>query len=183
MKILVIGSEARYRAYLPDLPLTQRAQLAFAPNGADNAAIAAALPEAEILAVDAISRVDADLMDRLPRLRLIQSEGVGYNAIDGRAAHGIGTINKAAVAPACAPRVYDNPGTHFILVFLAKDTILVKVKLDAVVVAHHRQGMVNACAPGLHIVFARHAQRIVLLRLGNLLPVSARGHAKADESA
>ena len=90
MKILVIGSEARYRAYLPDLPLTQRAQLAFAPNGADNAAIAAALPEAEILAVDAISRVDADLMDRLPRLRLIQSEGVGYNAIDGRAARARG---------------------------------------------------------------------------------------------
>ena len=55
---------------------------AFLDKDSTEAEIAAASPDAEVLFVDAITPVTASLMDRLPRLRLIHSEGVAYDRID-----------------------------------------------------------------------------------------------------
>ncbi|MBQ9227317.1 MAG: hypothetical protein IJ168_00685 [Eubacterium sp.] len=62
-------------------------------------AILAAAPDTEIIVVDAMGRVGADLIGGLPLLRLIQSEGVGYQGIDLAAAraHGVTVCNNKGV--------------------------------------------------------------------------------------
>ena len=82
MDIVILGQEARYRAYQPAMPFIGRQTLAFLDKDSAEEEIAAASPEAEGLFVDAITPVTASLMDRLPKLRLIHSEGVAYDRID-----------------------------------------------------------------------------------------------------
>ena len=82
MHIVVLGQEARYQAYRPAMPFLDRQTPAFLDKDSTEAEIAAASPEAEVLFVDAITPVTASLMDRLPKLRLIHSEGVAYDRID-----------------------------------------------------------------------------------------------------
>ena len=82
MDIVILGQEARYRAYQPAMPFIGRQTLAFLDKDSTEEEIAAASPEAEVLFVDAITPVTASLMDRLPKLRLIHSEGVAYDRID-----------------------------------------------------------------------------------------------------
>lgn len=95
MKILVFGARDRYDVYMPDVAARLPAELVFCP--ADQAYLQAARenPDAEILFADAISVVEADVMDALPGLKLIHSEGVGYNGIDcgAAAARGIPVCN------------------------------------------------------------------------------------------
>ena len=43
-------------------------------------------PEAEVIFADAITPVGREMIDLLPRLRMIHSEGVAFNAIDTAAA-------------------------------------------------------------------------------------------------
>ena len=82
MHIVVLGQEARYQAYRPAMPFLDQQTPAFLDKDSTEAEIAAASPEAEVLFVDAITPVTASLMDRLPKLRLIHSEGVAYDRID-----------------------------------------------------------------------------------------------------
>ena len=83
MNIVILGQEARYRAYRPAM---HRQTPVFLDKDSTEAEIAAAAPAAEALFVDAITPVTGSLMDRLPRLRLIHSEGVAYDRIDLAAA-------------------------------------------------------------------------------------------------
>ena len=82
MHIAILGQEARYRAYRPAMPFIDRQELVFLDKESTAEEIAAASPEAEVLFVDAITPAAASLMDRLPKLRLIHSEGVAYDRID-----------------------------------------------------------------------------------------------------
>ena len=82
MDIVILGQEARYRAYQPAMPFIGRQTLAFLDKDSAEEEIAAASPEAEVMFVDAITPVTASLMNRLPKLRLIHSEGVAYDRID-----------------------------------------------------------------------------------------------------
>ena len=86
MNIVILGQEARYRAYRPAMPFVDRQTPVFLDKDSTETEIAAAAPEAEALFVDAITPVTGSLMDRLPRLRLIHSEGVAYDRIDLAAA-------------------------------------------------------------------------------------------------
>ena len=86
MKIVILGAEARYRAYQPAMPFIQRQELVFLDKDSTEAEILAAGGDAEVLFVDAITAVSAALMARLPRLRLIHSEGVAFDRIDLSAA-------------------------------------------------------------------------------------------------
>ena len=90
MHIVVLGQEARYQAYRPAMPFLDRQTPAFLDKDSTEAEIAAASPEAEVLFVDAITPVTASLMDRLPKLRLIHSEGVAFDKIDLAAARARG---------------------------------------------------------------------------------------------
>ena len=104
-KALIVGSRDRYEKFLPDNAPTDRLDLCFCPRGSTNEVLLQAGGDADILCVDAISPVDAALIAGMPRLRLIHSEGVAYNAIDLEAARARGIFvcnckgcNAAAVA-------------------------------------------------------------------------------------
>lgn len=82
MKILIIGSRDRYERFLPDAIRTGDFQLVFAPRGSTNEQLLELAPDAEVILADAISPVDRPLMEAMPNLKLVHSEGVAYNAID-----------------------------------------------------------------------------------------------------
>ena len=90
MKILVFGPRARYDAYMPDFAAHLGAELVFCPLDGSPVQTAAANPDAEILFSDTIVDVGPEIMDLLPNLKLIQSEGVAFNRFDLEAARSRG---------------------------------------------------------------------------------------------
>lgn len=105
MKLLVIGDKARTEKYLPDLPVVEEVERVVADRGTSDAGIIALAPDADFILADAISPVSAELIEALPKLKLIHSEGVAFNAIDCAAAKARGIyvcnnqgVNAVAVA-------------------------------------------------------------------------------------
>ena len=97
MKLLVIGSQARVEKYLPDLPITREVETVVVERGTSDEEILRVVADADFIMVDAITPVSAHLIDGMPGLKLIHSEGVAYNAIDLDAARtrGIFVCNNA----------------------------------------------------------------------------------------
>ena len=105
MKILILGTEARYRAYQPDMPFIGRQELVFLDKDSTEDTILAAGGDAEVLFVDAITPVSGALMERMPSLRMVHSEGVAFDRIDLAAARDRGIYvcnNKGCNAGAVA---------------------------------------------------------------------------------
>jgi phosphoglycerate dehydrogenase-like enzyme len=105
MELLVIGDAARVEKYLPELDVVAQLERKVAPRGTPDAKLLALAPDAEVIMADAISPVSAYLIEHMPRLSLIHSEGVAYNAIDLEAARRRGIpvcnckgVNAGAVA-------------------------------------------------------------------------------------
>jgi lactate dehydrogenase-like 2-hydroxyacid dehydrogenase len=86
MKILVFGPQDRYDVYRPDFVSQLPVKLVFRTPEQTYVQAAQENSDAQILFVDAITPVQADVMDALPQLKMIHSEGVGYNCIDCDAA-------------------------------------------------------------------------------------------------
>ncbi|MDR2106868.1 MAG: 2-hydroxyacid dehydrogenase [Coriobacteriales bacterium] len=86
MKLLVIGDTARVNKYLPPLEVTQQVERLVVARGTTDAEILKQAADAHFIMADAISPVSARLIEGMPGLKLIHSEGVAYNAIDLEAA-------------------------------------------------------------------------------------------------
>ncbi len=86
MKLLVIGDETRTKKYLPDLDIVKQIDLVVAARGSSNDEILALAADADFILADAISPVDTQLIEGMPNLKLIHSEGVAYNLIDVKTA-------------------------------------------------------------------------------------------------
>lgn len=86
MKLLVIGSKARTEKYLPNLPIVNEVEIVVVERGASDDEILSIAADADFIMADAISPVSAHLIESMPNLKLIHSEGVAYNAIDVEAA-------------------------------------------------------------------------------------------------
>ena len=99
MKLLVIGDEKRFNKYLPNFDIVSQVEAVVVPRGTSDDDIASRVGDADFIVADAISPVSAQLMDALPSLKLVHSEGVAYNAIDVAAARerGIVVCNNAGV--------------------------------------------------------------------------------------
>ncbi|MBR0405007.1 MAG: hypothetical protein IJI68_07375 [Eggerthellaceae bacterium] len=99
MRVLVIGDEKRFEKYLPDLEIVEKAESVVVGRGMPDAEIIAAVGDVDVVVADAISPVSETLMDSLPSLKLVHSEGVAYNAIDVKAAaaKGVYVCNNAGV--------------------------------------------------------------------------------------
>lgn len=99
MKLLVIGSKSRTEKYLPDLPVVSQVERVVVERGASDDDILALAADADFIMADAISPVSANLMENMPNLKLVHSEGVAYNAIDVEAAraHGVTVCNNAGM--------------------------------------------------------------------------------------
>ncbi|MDR1015001.1 MAG: 2-hydroxyacid dehydrogenase [Coriobacteriales bacterium] len=105
MKLLVIGDRARVEKYLPALEVTEQVERVVVARGTSDEDMFEAASDADFVLADAISPVSAALIDHMPKLRLIHSEGVAYNAIDLAAARRRGIpvcnckgVNAGAVA-------------------------------------------------------------------------------------
>lgn len=105
MKLLILGPKARYDAYMPDFVSQLPVEAVYCPIDRSPLQTAAKNPDTEVIFVDAITPVEAELMDLLPGLKLIHSEGVAYNRIDLGAARERGVFvcnNKGCNAAAVA---------------------------------------------------------------------------------
>ena len=105
MKILLIGNRKRFEKYMPDTEFVRGAEKVCLPLDAPEEEIIRKGKGAEGLAVDAIGRVSGNVIRSLPDLKIIHSEGVGFNGIDTEAARECGVdvcnnrgINARAVA-------------------------------------------------------------------------------------
>lgn len=86
MKILHIGKEESRVRNTPVTDFTRSAEIRSLPVGKTAEEYAAAMPDAEVVIADAIADVPGELIRRLPRLKMIHSEGVAFNRIDLQAA-------------------------------------------------------------------------------------------------
>lgn len=86
MKVLIFGPRARYDLYMPDFAQALPVEAVFCGAPAPSLQAVADNPDTEVIFADAITPVGQDIMDKLPRLRMIHSEGVAFNAIDIAAA-------------------------------------------------------------------------------------------------
>lgn len=97
MRILTIGGRDKYERLDPEDLRKAGDSIVFVPRDATVKQAVDACPDAEVLFIDAISPATAELMDALPKLRMICSEGVAYDKIDCKAAaeRGIYVTNNA----------------------------------------------------------------------------------------
>ena len=105
MKILIEGDARRYQRYSPGLEIQKTSQVIFIPRDADDETVLKNGADADILFVDAISRVGGELMGKMKHLKLIHSEGVAFDGIDISAARECGIYvcnNKGANAGSVA---------------------------------------------------------------------------------
>jgi phosphoglycerate dehydrogenase-like enzyme len=103
MKALLIGNRARFEKFMPsEAPLAHFAQgveKVYVDMQTPAEAYPAEALDADVIAADSIARVPASLIERMPKLRLICAEGVGYNGIDVAAAkaRGVAVCNNKGV--------------------------------------------------------------------------------------
>lgn len=82
MNVIVWSDPRRINKFL-DMP---DVTFVFPKRDAELEEIAAEIKDGEVIIVDAVGYVSEAIMDVMPNLRLIHSEGVGYNQIDVKAA-------------------------------------------------------------------------------------------------
>jgi phosphoglycerate dehydrogenase-like enzyme len=92
MRLLVLCGADRTDKYLPDLPVVDQVERVVVLRGVSDEDILARVPDADFIMADAISPVSAALIAGLPSLKLIHSEGVGYDLIDLDAARARGVV-------------------------------------------------------------------------------------------
>lgn len=97
MKVLILAPQARYDEYSADNPTRLRCELVFCNRDASEEEILAAGADAEALVVTPITPVTSNLISRMPNLKIIHSEGVGFDRIDLKTAtaRGIYVCNSA----------------------------------------------------------------------------------------
>ena len=95
MKILVFGPRDRYDVYMPDFVAGLPVELVFRRPDQTLVEAARENSDAEIIFTDAITYIEGDVMDELPQLKMIHSEGVGHNCINSAdaKAHGVFVCN------------------------------------------------------------------------------------------
>jgi phosphoglycerate dehydrogenase-like enzyme len=82
MKILVIGNRDRYEKFSSEQLDKRGNALVFCKRGSGDQELLAAARDAEIILADAIAPVSGNLIENMPNLKMIHSEGVAYDKID-----------------------------------------------------------------------------------------------------
>ena len=85
MKILVIGKEGRLKKNSDPAKYASHT-FVYVPVDATDEMLLEAGGDADVVIVDAISKVSANVIARMPNLKMIHSEGVGYQGVDTKAA-------------------------------------------------------------------------------------------------
>ena len=97
MKALVLSRRERYERFAPDRPIVRETELVFCDRSGTEEEWLAAAADAEALFVTPVTWITENLIARMPNLRLIHCEGVGFDRIDLEAARkrGIYVCNNA----------------------------------------------------------------------------------------
>ena len=82
MKAMVLSRKERYERFAPDIPIVRETELVFCDRGGTEEDWLAAAGDAEVMIVTPVTRSCGSLISRMPNLRLIQCEGVGFDRID-----------------------------------------------------------------------------------------------------
>ena len=90
MKVLHIGKKGNMEKYSARDSFLYALERVDAPSGLPAEEYLAMAGDAEFIVADAITEVSAALMEGMPGLRLVHSEGVAFNRIDGEAARRLG---------------------------------------------------------------------------------------------
>ncbi len=85
-KLIVIGEEGRLVKYAPDPKKLEAYEIVYAPVGASDEELIEKGKDADFILVDAIGNVSENVIKQMPNLKLIHSEGVGYQGVDISAA-------------------------------------------------------------------------------------------------
>lgn len=72
--------------YAPEWADVERYDISYVPMNSSDEEILAAGKDADFMLVDAMARVSENVINRMPNLKMIHSEGVGYNFFDIEAA-------------------------------------------------------------------------------------------------
>ncbi len=126
MKIAVKADRRRVEKYMP-AGKEKEHEICFFDLECDNATILAEAGDAEVIFVDAIGEINADLINAMPNLKLIHSEGVAFNKIDIEAA-------KAKGIPVCNNKGINaaSVAEHVVLLALALLRNTVKAHMDEI---------------------------------------------------
>ncbi len=82
MKILVIGKEGRLAQYAPQWADMESYDISYVPMGSSDDDILAVGKDADFMLADAMAKVSENLISNMPKLKMIHSEGVGFNFFD-----------------------------------------------------------------------------------------------------
>jgi phosphoglycerate dehydrogenase-like enzyme len=86
MKILIIGGRERYEKFSAPELRKRGNELVFCKRGTDDSGLLLNGAGAEVILADAVSPVSRELIEKMPHLKMIHSEGVAYDKIDTTAA-------------------------------------------------------------------------------------------------
>ena len=97
MKALVLSMKDRYDHFAPDLPIVRETEMVFCRRSGTEEEWLAAAGDADVLFTTPVTWIRESLIARMPNLRLIHCEGVGFDRIDLEAARkrGIYVCNNA----------------------------------------------------------------------------------------
>lgn len=84
--VVVLGDRSRCEYYMPEFVHTLPIRISFFTPDTPTEKITEAAADAVAILADAITPVPAELIRSLPNLKMIHSDGVGFNAIDVEAA-------------------------------------------------------------------------------------------------
>lgn len=85
-KILVIGTKGRIEKYTSDPNKYKQYEIKYVSPNASDEEILEVGKDADLILVDAMGRVSRNVIDQMPNLKMIHSEGVGYQGVDVKAA-------------------------------------------------------------------------------------------------
>ena len=99
MKVLHIGKAENMEHFKPDTDFAKTVETAEMSMGHTPEEYVEAMPDAEAIVADAIADVSEALIEKLPALKMIHSEGVAYNKIDldAASAHHVSVCNCAGM--------------------------------------------------------------------------------------
>ncbi|MCD7948864.1 MAG: NAD(P)-binding domain-containing protein [Erysipelotrichaceae bacterium] len=82
MNLLIIGNRNRYEKYKPNYAFINNINTRYISRNYRNEDILDFAPLIDAIFIDPMSHLDKEVIDYMPKLQLVQSEGVGYDKID-----------------------------------------------------------------------------------------------------
>jgi phosphoglycerate dehydrogenase-like enzyme len=82
MKVLVIGNKDRYRKFMPDTEFVKSLEIVYVPRDYSPEEVLENAKDASAIMTDPMANLPGKVIEQLPNLKIIQSEGVGFNGVD-----------------------------------------------------------------------------------------------------